>query len=194
MDIKQIQKLLNAVGDVRIEEDGIWGPRSQAALDSALLKHGTSSSFDAVVESTFSTDAQQYLQADGYYHIPRGVNVQLSDHLWSHEVACQGSGCCAESVINPSMVDLFEEIRVDYGKPIEIVTAGGSGYRCPQHNADVGGAAGSLHLTGSAFDMHANVIELLPVVLRHLKDGEYGVYSDFIHVGIWHRGYVNRYQ
>lgn len=140
------------------------------------------------------SEAAKYLQADGYYHIPRGVDVQLSRNLWSHEVMCQGKGCCTESIISKRMVETYQAIRDDYGEPIEIATADGSGHRCQTHNREVGGASGSLHLTGAAFDLHCkNKAKLLPIVERHITDGEIGVYSWGIHAGVWNCGHVNRF-
>ena len=51
------------------------------------------------------------------------------------------------------LVRVCNEIRRRLGVPVEIVTAGGSGVRCPTHNANVGGMANSLHLTGNAADL-----------------------------------------
>lgn len=139
-------------------------------------------------------DAAQYLRADGCYHIPRGVDVRLSKNLMAHEVVCQGKGCCTESIISKRMVDTYQDIRDEYGDAIEIATAGGSGYRCDTHNREVGGAAGSLHKLGCAFDMHCrDKPKLLGIVERKITDGEIGVYSTFIHGGVWNRGYVNKF-
>ena len=37
------------------------------------------------------------------------------------------------------------------------------------------------------------VIEALAGVNRHITDGEIGVYSWGIHVGVWNLGFVNRF-
>ena len=214
------------------DPDGIWGPKTGAAVlafqkwygvepqdgflgditNNALMqaflygKTVTVKEADPAILNSGSTEestedaaagAEQYLQADGYYHIPRGVEVQLSPHLWASEIHCQGTGCCTESKISKRIVEMFEEIREDMGVPLEIGSAGGSGYRCPTRNADpsVGGAAGSLHLNSDAVDIHyTNPSELMACVQRHLTDGEYGLYSWGCHVGVWDRGYVNRFQ
>lgn len=220
MTLLQIQCLLQYLGYYTITVDGIWGPASTKATKDFQHDNGLEEDGDpgaktkpalvkAVAEGKFKKDsgnsetsdsaepsvyAPQYLKADGYYHIPRGVNVQLSKNLWSHEVMCQGTGCCSESIIAKKMVDMYQKIRDDYGDVIEIGGAGGSGYRCPVHNAKVRGSAGSLHLTGSAFDMHARDKQRLRTVAeRHITDGEIGVYSWGIHGGVWGRGYVNRF-
>lgn len=217
MTTKQRQNLLAYLGYYSGEIDGIWGEKSQQATiefqrdfgvisvdgicreqTEKALKHAVAYGMpEEVAEENLTTayaDAEQYLQSDGCYHIPRGVDVQLSKNLWAHEIHCQGNGCCRESVISKQMVEMFQLIRDDYGEPIQIAQAGGSGYRCSIHNSEVGGAYASLHMTGNALDLHCRDKEkLLAVVNRHITDGEIGVYSWGIHVGVWKRGFVNRF-
>lgn len=175
--------------------DGIAGANTQGKLLEAVAKGRFCAPQEPVIKpAAGGGEAEKYLQADGCYHIPRGVDVQLSKNLWAHEVVCQGVGCCSESIISKRMVDTYQDIRDEYGDAIEIATADGSGYRCEKHNREVGGASGSLHKTGCAFDMHCrNKAKLLGIVERTVTDGEIGVYSTFIHVGVWNRGYVNRF-
>lgn len=224
MTILQIQCLLAYLGYYTIEIDGIWGEKSEEATKNfqkdfgglsvtgapddntkKSLKHAvaygmeknTSTSQPSFPEQEEPTEyAAEYLQSDGCYHIPRGVNVQLSKNLWSSEIMCQGVGCCNESIISKRVVDAFQRVRDIYGGPITIGDSGGSGYRCPIHNADptVKGAANSLHLTGNALDLHAsNVSRLLWAVEQVVTDGEIGIYNWGIHMGVWSRGYVNRF-
>ena len=222
MTLEQIQHLLAYLGYYTIKVDGISGPGTREAVSEfqkdfggiavdgiagaetqKALKHAvaygmeknTSTGQPNSPEQEEPTEyAAEYLQSDGYYHIPRGVNVRLSKNLMSNEVMCSGRNCCNESIISKKMVETFQKIRDAYGKPIEIVTQDGSGYRCPIHNAEVGGAKNSLHLTGSAFDLHcANKQKLLFVCEKHITDGEIGIYSWGIHAGVWSRGYVNRF-
>lgn len=217
MTDKQKQHLLAYLGYYAGDIDGIYGPQTKAAVErfqkdfggivvdglagdetDKALRHAVAYGMpEEVVKENLtaaSADAEQYLQSDGCYHIPRGVDVQLSKNLWAHEIHCQGNGCCRESIISKQMVEMFQRIRDDYGDSIEIATAGGSGYRCKTHNAEVGGAYASLHMTGNALDLHCRDKEkLLAVVNRHITDGEIGVYSWGIHVGVWNRGFVNRF-
>lgn len=184
-----------------LQQDGIPGSATQAALREAVFQGREYVPPDSGKPDTGAQDgsgagygAEVYLQADGCYHIPRGVDVQLSKNLWAHEVVCQGVGCCTESIINKRMVNTYQDIRDEYGDAIEIATAGGSGYRCDKHNRDVGGANGSLHKSGCAFDMHCrDKPKLLGIVNRKITDGEIGVYPTFLHVGVWNRGYVNHF-
>lgn len=184
--------------DFGITADGIAGEATQKALRHAVA-YGMPSSGAYKSEATGSkaeTDAEKYLREDGFYHIPRGVDVQLTRNFRAREIHCQGVGCCTESVISKRIMDLAQEIRDDLGEPLTIGTAGGSGYRCKTHNAEVQGAApNSLHTISEAVDLHyRDPDKLLAVVLRHLKDGEVGKYSWGCHVGCWDRGRVNRFR
>ena len=186
--VENFQKDFSGIG-----VDGVAGQETDKALRHAVA-YGMPESVADKMSATAYADAEQYLQSDGCYHIPRGVDVQLSKNLWAHEIHCQGNGCCKESIISRQMVEMFQRIRDDYGDSIEITTAGGSGYRCSIHNSEVGGAYASLHMTGNALDLHCRDKEkLLAVVNRHITDGEIGVYSWGIHVGVWNRGFVNRF-
>lgn len=184
--------------DFGITADGIAGEATQKALRHAVA-YGMPSPGAYKSEATGSkveTDADKYLQADGCYHIPRGVDVQLTKNFRAREIHCQGVGCCTESVISKRIMDLAQEIRDDLGEPLTIGSSGGSGYRCKTHNAEVQGAApNSLHTISEAVDLHyRDPDKLLAVVLRHLKDGEVGKYSWGCHVGCWDRGRVNRFR
>lgn len=222
MTTQQIQNLLQYLGYYTIRVDGVTGPGTVAAIKAfqtdfgglvvdgiagsatqKALKHAvaygmeknTSTSQPSAPEQGEQTEyAAEYLQSDGCYHIPRGVNVQLSKNLWSSEIMCQGVGCCNESIISKRVVDAFQRVRDIYGGPITIGDSGGSGYRCPIHNAEVGGASRSLHMTGNALDLHASDISrLLNAVEQVVTDGEVGIYNWGIHMGVWSRGYVNRF-
>lgn len=218
MTIRQAQCLLEYLGYDPGVIDGANGPNTRdavmafqraegLAVDGIAGANTQSKLLEAVAQGRFyapqepvskpaagGDDAAKYLQADGCYHITRGVDVQLSKNLWAHEVVCQGVGCCQESIISKRMVDAYQDIRDEYGDAIEIATAGGSGYRCDTHNREVGGASRSLHKFGCAFDMHCrDKPKLLGIVERKITDGEIGVYSTFIHVGVWNRGFVNRF-
>lgn len=220
MNIRQIQDSLDLLGYGPISNDGALGPATQEAVREFQRQEGLSDDgipgpltkaklreavaagrvykppdkVPAAIQTTGTADAAQYLRSDGCYHIPRGVDVRLSKNLMAHEVVCQGKGCCTESIISKRMVETYQDIRDEYGDAIEIATAGGSGYRCDKYNREVRGATGSLHKLGCAFDMHCrDKPKLLGIVERKITDGEIGVYSTFIHGGVWNRGYVNRF-
>lgn len=177
--------------------DGIAGVQTEKALLDAVANGRVYKPPDAVSPADKAEtvgDAAQYLRADGCYHIPRGVEVRLTKNFMASEIHCQGVGCCTESVISKRIMDLAQEIRDDLGEPLCIGTAGGSGYRCKAHNAAVGGAGNSLHMISDAVDLHyKDPVKLKAVVLRHLADGEVGLYKWGCHVGRWDRGYVSQF-
>lgn len=176
--------------------DGIAGTGTQAKLldavaDGRVYKPTVASNTQPTAAPA---DAAQYLQDDGRYHIPRGVDVQLTRNFRANEIHCQGVGCCNVSIISKRILDLTQEIRDDLGEPLSIGDAGGSGYRCPIHNAAVNGAATSLHMISDAVDIHyKDPTKLKTVALKHLKDGEVGLYSWGCHVGCWDRGYISQF-
>lgn len=84
-----------------------------------------------------------------YITTTKGQIVKLSEHFNSAEMDCHGNGCCSTTLINKTLVEYLEKIRIHFGKPITIT----SGYRCPTHNARIGGATGSRHSKGDAADI-----------------------------------------
>ncbi len=62
------------------------------------------------------------------------------------ELACKGTG---QLRIDEAALDRLQALRTRLGRPIVLTSA----YRSPEHNRRVGGAGGSLHLQGRAFDV-----------------------------------------
>lgn len=85
----------------------------------------------------------------GYLTCTKGQATKLSEYFDSTEMDCHGSGCCSTTLINETLVEYLTKIREHFGKPITIT----SGYRCPTHNARIGGATGSRHSKGDAADI-----------------------------------------
>lgn len=79
----------------------------------------------------------------------KGIKKQLSKYFVSTEFDCHGNGCCTTTEINPLLVERLNQIREHFNAPITI----SSGYRCPTHNRNVGGATGSRHSKGDAADI-----------------------------------------
>lgn len=87
----------------------------------------------------------------GYKYFTKGQSIKVSDHFYSNEFDCHGSGCCTQTIVNEKLIEYVEQIRVHFNAPITIT----SPYRCPTHNSrpSVGGAPGSRHTKGDAADI-----------------------------------------
>lgn len=70
----------------------------------------------------------------------------LSPHFSLDEFACPH---CGKADPDPDLINVLEDVREAFGRAV-VVT---SGYRCPEHNAAVGGAKHSRHLTNEAADI-----------------------------------------
>ena len=80
------------------------------------------------------------------YSMTRDSTRQLSPSFRVREFACKGSDVV---LIDDELVVLLQCIREHFGKPVHIT----SGYRTPEHNAEVGGSKSSQHLLGRAADI-----------------------------------------
>lgn len=91
--------------------------------------------------------------------IPRTVqagdpetNYEMTvSHFLRAEFACPH---CKESFVRPALIQLLELVRLQHRAPVRIV----SGYRCPVHNHEVGGAHDSQHCYGAAADLELGVV------------------------------------
>jgi hypothetical protein len=70
----------------------------------------------------------------------------VTAHFQQSEFACR---CCGHGAAKPKLIAALEWVRRDWGQPMTVT----SGFRCAKHNAEVGGAPNSAHLTGDAADI-----------------------------------------
>lgn len=97
------------------------------------------------------------------------------------EFACK---CCGELPVggmNPVLLEALDQLREELCSPIFVT----SGYRCPEHNREVGGVENSQHVLGNAADIICPDVpfeEFIEAVNRIGFDG-IGVYwgQGFIH-------------
>jgi len=81
-----------------------------------------------------------------------------SEHFSDKELACHGKTCgptktgCHVNLVQQSLLDILEAFRAAVGKPVLVDDA----YRCPIHNAEVGGMPHSEHLQGIAADIRVD--------------------------------------
>ena len=110
------------------------------------------------------------------------MNDQVTENFKLSEFACKCGNC--ENLINVGFIQALQKLRDEYGKPLTIT----SGYRCPAHNAVVGGAKHSYHMKGLAADIAVTgASERYQIVKRAIELGVFGgigISSGFVHLDI----------
>ena len=149
MTDKQKQCLLAFFGCLTPGEiDGIWGPKSQKALEGAQSRLGLPAGpWEEGTEAAL-------LERLPLGRLPQGDFWSGIRHFTREEFRCRcGSyhapycdGFPAEP--DETLVRLADDIREHFGAP----AIPSSGLRCPRHNADSGGVSNSRHLSGKALD------------------------------------------
>lgn len=105
----------------------------------------------------------------------------LSEHFSLSEFRCKCG--CGQVIVVPALIELLEYVREFSGFPI-IIT---SGYRCPDHNAAVGGEPSSAHLTGEAADIavHSDTERFAYLEAMFLYGiRRLGVYPSWLHLDV----------
>ena len=195
MTDKQKQHLLAYLGYYSGSIDGIWGEQSQRATIDFQRAYMEQAEVDGVFGAATE---KRILEVIATGEQPKeGVIIDTDPDWWKDiryftraEFRCP-CGKCGGFPVEPDekMVRTVDAIRAKLGKPIGIVDSGGSGVRCPEHNAKVGGVATSYHhLKGMAADLHcatATPAELKKAAEAVMgKTGGIGLYSWGIHVDV----------
>ena len=104
----------------------------------------------------------------------------LTNNFSAKEFACR-CGCGFQD-INLGLVDILQNVRDNYPHPL-IIT---SGFRCPEHNRNVGGSPESSHLKGLAVDIACPDSTSRYILLRTLVVyfSRICIAKNFIHVDI----------
>ena len=117
------------------------------------------------------------------YDMTTEANRRLSKHLRLHEFACTDGS--KPVFLSQSLVDLLENVRTHYGKPVHI----NSGYRTVSYNAGLKNSSPkSQHCNGLACDFWvegvapAEVYEYCESLLRN--HGGLGLYDSFVHMDV----------
>ena len=193
MTLKQKQALLAYLGFYDGPLDGVWGEKSQRATSD--FQRGYMEQED--VDGIFGVKTERRILeviATGEEPVVKENLTALADwwkdirYFKREEFRCT-CGRCGGFPVEPQekMVRTVDEIRHRLGVPVSIVDAGGSGIRCPEHNAEVGGVANSEHLYGRAADLHsaASPAKMKAVAEEVLGNtGGIGLYDWGIHVDV----------
>ena len=127
------------------------------------------------------------------------MHMKIGKYFDEHEFACHCDrhGVDAEGhpildhIIDKRLVDVLDRIRERLGVPITV----NSGYRCPEHNAEVGGVSDSQHVLGTAADITYDGIDIDRLAEIAEECGADGIgkyyYQDFVHIDV--RGYAARW-
>lgn len=155
MTIQQIQNLLQYLGYYTIQVDGLPGPGTTAAVKAFQADNGLDADgipgqltqkalVDAVAKGRFKpSDRPQEGQGGAFWSDIK--------YFTREEFRCKcGGKYCSGFPAEPQegMVRALDTVRAHFGKAI----IPNSGVRCPTHNANVGGASNSRHLSGKAVD------------------------------------------
>lgn len=197
MTVKQKQLILCFFDLLALDAvDGIWGKQSEAAtrkLQQGLgIKEDGEFGYGTLHAALERIDFGKPLDDVAEINVGNktGTFWDEIEFFSREEFRCQcGGKYCDGFHVEPQekMVRTVDEIRRRLGVPISIVDAGGSGVRCPQHNANVDGVPNSLHVSGNAADLHSS---RSPEEMARIAEGvmgatgEIGIYSWGIHVGI----------
>ena len=110
----------------------------------------------------------------------------LSAHFSRSELQCR---CCGRLQIDSRLLDGLELLRNLAGTPVLVH----AGYRCEQHNHEVGGVPHSEHVRGWAADVALPGVSLqrmyeLALAVPEFAEGGIGVYDGgFLHVDVRER-------
>lgn len=111
----------------------------------------------------------------------------LSEHFSESEMSCHHCGQLPAGGINGVLLDGLERLRTIVGKPIYVTNA----YRCPEHNAAVGGVSNSQHVQGTAADIYVDGMGVweLANICKQIFDGVGEYYGqEFVHVDMRDNG------
>lgn len=113
--------------------------------------------------------------------LPKSTS-KLSKHFDIEEFTCH---CCGKGAdkINDRLITLLEQLRDKVNAPIHV----NCGYRCPKHNAEVGGVPNSAHTLGVAADIYVPNIsyERAKELVMQLPFDGVGLYPPLEKGGLW---------
>ena len=107
------------------------------------------------------------------------INFDNYLNFKEEEVRCP---CCKVVGVTEEAMSALQALRTLLRRPVRVNSA----YRCPKHNEIVGGAPGSKHKEGTAFDISLNGLDRWELLRHSRKVGfkGFGFYKTFLHVDL----------
>ena len=133
--------------DLGIPADGVWGPQTETAVLEAVYTYDVDapvpeSDTSAADNADGPTELERLFEGIRYWS-PEEFRCRCGEY---HAPYCDGFPVLPDR----TLLELVDDLRHNAGRPGHR----SSGIRCPQHNADSNGAAGSRHLKGKALDFY----------------------------------------
>lgn len=150
MTIKQRQHLLAFLRLYDGQIDGIWGPKSTAAMDIVLTKYPDLDAEAALLKAV--TEWENV--TDNNVGNTGGDFWDEIEYFTREEFRCKcGGRYCNGFPAEPNekMVRIANQLRKNIGVPIDVI----SGLRCETWNRLQGGVVNSQHMFGEAMDIRA---------------------------------------
>lgn len=106
----------------------------------------------------------------------------MSKYFSESEMVCKCCGTLPDGGISEVLLNKLDQLREAVGEPIHVTCM----YRCPKHNAEVGGVSNSQHVLGTAADIYCDglTVEELTEAAKEVGFDGIGSYYDqeFVHV------------
>ena len=108
--------------------------------------------------------------------------IELTKNFSREELECP---CCGACEMSGELLADLQRIRDVIGRPFKIT----SGYRCKDHNTEIGGSPTSRHMSGEAVDINVvgwnslDLHDLIDEFTSHVSSGV-GIYRTYVHFDV----------
>ena len=174
VQVSELQADLHKAGFDPGPRDGVFGPATERAVKAFQRANGL------IPDGIVGTKTQAALTGRVNVKPKKAEDRQLSRNFNEREFACKH---CGQVHVESELVTKLQALRDALGRPITVT----SGYRCPVHNRNIGGATQSRHMQGQAADLVVTGVSPAAVAqaAERVGFGGIGIYkSGFTHVDI----------